>query len=275
MSKVLRRLLASTVSVIVGLPLLAAGSAPIPVLRVRVYNVAHVGSRDLAEAERVADAIFEQGGIATGWKEGAADNKEELSMDFSSNLAPSGRCVTPPAGEIMLQFLNNTPKRSLPGSLGFALPCATFGITVTVFVDRCEGVLRVSSVSLSQVLGHVMAHEIGHMLLGPNSHTTAGIMSERWAQADWMMVSRQNKAFLLWQATRIRETISGQRNGENFELTSGPAALGMVEARQPTGKGRGIRKKNSAVGGGLEPCLSLVGSDGKPSDVFSIKGEVQ
>ncbi len=266
MSKVLRRLLASIVSVIVGLPLLAAGSAPIPVLRVRVYNVAHVGSHDLAEAERVADAIFEEGGIATSWKERAANNKEELSMDFSSNLAPSGRCVTPPAGEIMLQFLNNTPKQSLPGSLGFALPCATFGITVTVFIDRCEGVLRLSPVTLSQVLGHVIAHEIGHMLLGPNSHTRAGIMSGRWAKGDWMMVSRENKAFLLWQAVRIRERISGQRETESFELTSGPTALGMVEARQPTGEGKGSRKKDSAVRGGLERSLSRVGSDGKSSD---------
>lgn len=210
MSKVLRRLVPWAMIVTAGLPLLAAGIAPRPVLRVRIYNVAQLASQDLAEAERVAAEIFELGGITTDWKDGSSGSKEELSMDFSTNLVTSGECVLPQAGEINLQFVKKTPQSSLPGSLGLALPCAKFGITVTVFVDRCEKVLRVNSVSLSQVLGHVMAHEIGHMLLGPSSHTEAGIMSGHWAQADWLMVSRESKVFLPWQADRIRERIASQ-----------------------------------------------------------------
>ena len=34
--------------------------------------------------------------------------------------------------------------------------------------------------NLSRVLGHVMAHEIGHLLLGTNAHSTVGIMRPQW-----------------------------------------------------------------------------------------------
>ena len=38
--------------------------------------------------------------------------------------------------------------------------------------------------NVSNMLGHVIAHELGHLLLGSNSHATSGIMRSRWQAAE-------------------------------------------------------------------------------------------
>ncbi len=34
------------------------------------------------------------------------------------------------------------------------------------------------------ILGHAAAHEIGHLLLGSNSHSPQGLMRARWSRQD-------------------------------------------------------------------------------------------
>jgi hypothetical protein len=59
----------------------------------------------------------------------------------------------------------------------------TLGMTVSstrlvrVFVDRVAYVAGGAQEDVGDVLEHVMAHEIGHVLLGPNAHSTAGLMA--------------------------------------------------------------------------------------------------
>jgi hypothetical protein len=43
--------------------------------------------------------------------------------------------------------------------------------------------------SLGKVLGHAMAHEIGHVLLGTDAHSVGGLMKARWGRADWLAVA--------------------------------------------------------------------------------------
>jgi hypothetical protein len=56
---------------------------------------------------------------------------------------------------------------------GFALwPNQAF-----VFFDRVLDVTKDTGFSRPRVLGHVMAHELGHLLLEGENHSTTGIMS--------------------------------------------------------------------------------------------------
>ena len=41
----------------------------------------------------------------------------------------------------------------------------------------------------AKVLGIVMAHEIGHLLLGFGAHSSAGIMSGRWGKFEMDLVA--------------------------------------------------------------------------------------
>jgi hypothetical protein len=60
------------------------------------------------------------------------------------------------------------------GTLGVAVAGARI---VRVFVDRVETVARGAQEDVGEVLGHVIAHEIGHVLLGPNAPSAAGLMA--------------------------------------------------------------------------------------------------
>lgn len=193
------------------LPLLAGDGAPLQsaVLHIHVYNLADVGSRDLTRAELVAAVIFAEAGIATNWSDDSLRNPRELATDFSANGLSSGSCIRAiQVSQLKLQFLRATPRSTFPGALGYALPCARFGVTVTVFVDRCEEVMYHTLASLPKILAHAMAHEIGHVLLASNEHSDSGIMRGLWTRADWRTVAASHMTFLSEQAERMRNRFS-------------------------------------------------------------------
>jgi hypothetical protein len=219
MCKCLWRSVAWTVIGVAPLPLWAAGAAPQPVLQVQVYNLAHVGSKDLARAEQEVTIIFAHAGIIISWREGSVQDKQELATDFSVNGALFGSCIAAnEMPELKLRLLRGTPPNTLPGALGYALPCAKFGVTVTIFVDRCEEVMSHNMASLPKILGHAMAHEIGHVLLGSNEHSDSGIMRSRWTKADWFIVAAGHMTFLEGQVERMRGGLSiASKAGERAE----------------------------------------------------------
>lgn len=63
-----------------------------------------------------------------------------------------------------------------------------------------------------QRLGHalltdVMAHEIGHHLLGSKSHAVSGIMCGRWTGQELRKISEGNMFFLASESSVIRERL--------------------------------------------------------------------
>jgi hypothetical protein len=57
------------------------------------------------------------------------------------------------------------------------------------------------------VLGAAIAHEIGHLFLGPNSHSPVGIMRGGWKQDDLLKASQARVTFTPDQAQRIRTEV--------------------------------------------------------------------
>jgi hypothetical protein len=55
-----------------------------------------------------------------------------------------------------------------------------------------------------RVLGHVMAHELGHLLLGSNAHAEIGIMRPRWFGQQLRAVERGALFFSPEQALLMR-----------------------------------------------------------------------
>jgi hypothetical protein len=133
---------------------------------IRVFNRANVAKADLARALNVASAIFEEAGIAVSWAEGSADDHESTALDFSANATCTGRRM----GELHLALTLGPKTGAMPTTLGFALPCAKYGSDASIFVDRCEAVMQDTPASFAKILGHAIAHGIGHVLLGANGH---------------------------------------------------------------------------------------------------------
>jgi hypothetical protein len=52
-----------------------------------------------------------------------------------------------------------------------------------------------------------MAHEIGHLLLGDRSHSTAGLMKKRWGAAEQILMQQRRFGFQLQEADQIRSAL--------------------------------------------------------------------
>src|SRR5262245_12520336 len=64
-----------------------------------------------------------------------------------------------------------------------------------VFQERLEQLAAAKHVSPARLLGHAMAHEIGHLLKGSNSHSATGLMSRHWYADELRAVTMGSLSF--------------------------------------------------------------------------------
>ncbi len=141
-----------------------------PRITIQVYNRASVAPRTLAAAEAEADRIFRDAGIATSW----------LNCPLSISEAQANPiCIEPcPPNRLAVRIIADAPADSAKMLLGVAL--SEGGIYATIYYLRVDTNAKLQIAGHSQILGHAMAHEIGHLLLGPVPHTPSGIMRGQW-----------------------------------------------------------------------------------------------
>jgi len=86
--------------------------------------------------------------------------------------------------EIVVRLSDRTNPDVLKRALGFSLPYARDGVRVTIFYDRVEMLERDRDYT-GIILGHVIAHELGHVLEAEDTHAENGIMRTRWDERDF------------------------------------------------------------------------------------------
>ncbi|MEO8678861.1 MAG: hypothetical protein ABI665_07435 [Vicinamibacterales bacterium] len=98
--------------------------------------------------------------------------------------------------------------------MGTAPPTAReCGGAIYVFHDRVIEFSNMQRMDPALVLGTVIAHEIGHVLLRRPGHSAEGMMRARWTPSDW---ERASLGFLLFSppdAEIMRATISSCHAG--------------------------------------------------------------
>jgi hypothetical protein len=169
---------------------------------VSIYDLAHIGPKALAQAEAVATRIFIEARVDARWTIAPLSVPEHLVSDFS---APTGRrCGTllHSAG-VQVAILSHAPKGFPPQALAYSLPCAERGVQVTVYADRVEAVSFHTLAAFYRVLGHTIAHELGHVLLMSSAHEENGLMKGVWSKADWQRAAVAIIPFTPDQARRI------------------------------------------------------------------------
>jgi hypothetical protein len=101
------------------------------------------------------------------------------------------RTSVPGASEtnvIVIEFVDRTPARLLPGAWAYALPYE--GVHIRIFWDRLQRE-RCSQ----QLLAHVMVHEITHILQDVARHSAGGVMNLRWTDQERLMLERKPLGF--------------------------------------------------------------------------------
>jgi hypothetical protein len=122
---------------------------------------------------------------------------------------------------IIIRLSDDSPRRLFPGALAVSYPFE--GVHIRVFYDRVRTVTP--SCPLHVLLGHVLAHEIGHILQGIDQHSASGVMKGYWDLSDYRRMARQPLPFTDLDIQLIRLGLDGRANrpsGERFpELAIG------------------------------------------------------
>jgi hypothetical protein len=125
---------------------------------------------------------------------------------------PSGSCQSITAGSatIQIQFVAAAPVRLQPGTLAYSTPYAFNGARVQMIWGRISQI----NDRPAELLGYVLAHEVGHVLEGVSRHSDEGIMKAHWAVREYADIKMGKFAFASEDAELIHMGIRF-RNGCN------------------------------------------------------------
>ncbi len=154
----------------------ALGSPAPLTVTIHVTNNADLSPTELAGAQAHATAAYRAAGLhivwsSAPWKPGAGQRVDPLSIDVRLVIVPADmaekKCREENLGDSVL---------------GVAVSGASEarGRVAYVFYDRIERVAMAHQAPIMRGLGHVMAHEVGHVLMGVNSHAGEGLMRANW-----------------------------------------------------------------------------------------------
>jgi len=171
----------------------------LPEVIVQTYNYAGAGQETLGRAKEEAARIFLEVGIRLSWLD---------CTPTAQGMVDNPRCHHGGANAVSLMICPEAmlPKGRLPpGIFGFALmqpgePARYARLYYHRLAELADG----RTVRLSVLLGAMMAHEIGHLLLGVNSHSHEGIMSIPWDARKLQKVDHGQLGFTAEQASKVQ-----------------------------------------------------------------------
>ena len=185
-------------------------------LMIRIYDNAGILAGDRARAISRAREIL---------------SRAELDIEFldcPARGAKAAVCTVPPGpGDLIVRLARDadrfdaTNRHDTPGTvraLGSSLinTATGTGTLATVFVDRIEAMANQARADPRAdrwgMVGRVMAHEIGHLLLGSNAHSRTGLMREILTLAELTRNRAQDWMFSRAQRETLREArLPGRR----------------------------------------------------------------
>jgi hypothetical protein len=178
-----------------------------PILRLHVYNFAGVSSATLQHTLEETSCVLADAGLHAMWEPGVADLLEGHSVEMTATSIGARRRLDDRC-YLVVRFEKGLPPTARPGVLGFAVPAATYGVHVSIFYDRIEKIAPWLLIPLHRILGNVLAHEIGHVLLGSSEHSERGIMKAVWTKADYQRLAERFLEFLPREALAMRNEVS-------------------------------------------------------------------
>jgi len=172
-------------------------------LTLRVYNYVPIDPVLLARAEQVTNAIFEETGMEIVWMDCTPLRGEFLPHETCpSDMGASDLVLRLlPRGMAMKLATPNEP-------LGFAQQCPETepACELTVFYFRIEE-LAAEGHRPELILGHVIAHEVAHVLIGPG-HSVQGILRREWPREELRRMSLGLQlGFTNEQSRRLQEAV--------------------------------------------------------------------
>jgi hypothetical protein len=181
-------------------------------LTVRLYNTANVPALELISARDTAESILSDGGLDMIIRQcGRAISTDTPPDSCSETLRPTEvvvRVIDAPAFNAALN----------PDAFGltYVVKETNRGWLATVFADRIERAAARAGVATGTLLGRVMAHELGHLLLGNGYHGPAGLMRAEWPDAT-LPHSGADWRFSISEAARMHRALDSMHEASATE----------------------------------------------------------
>lgn len=156
---------------------------------VQLQNTASIPNETLLASRLTAARLFADVGVS-------------FKTTLSGAPAP-GACLA-----VAIEFVPASPPTFHPGALAFAHPFANGGTRIRIFADR---VLHGPGYNDGTVLGHVIAHEIGHVLQAIDRHSPDGLMKAAWNAADHSQMNARTLRFAPEDVELIRQSFALHR----------------------------------------------------------------
>jgi len=155
----------------------------------------------------------------------ARDVLAMASVDVNWAVCEPGDCLTPDPSALKIRLVQapSAGGRGPRESLGDALidRREKRGVLATVFVDRTQRLAGDLRIDHEALLGHTIAHELGHLLLAATTHAKVGLMREAWSREELMGTRSTDWVFAPRDIASIRARLA--RSGQETMPAPVPA----------------------------------------------------
>ena len=165
-----------------------------------VRNSAAVPDQTLSNAQKQAGKILGYTGVEVEW----IDCQLSTNASVCTGTAEADRLeLTIVTEDNPQMFGEDVLGRSVVGG-------SNKGVYARVFYAHIQVKAEQEGVSPATVLGLAVAHEFGHLLLGPNAHSAQGIMRANWGHSDMQRGVQGQLRFTDQQAPLIRAGVQSR-----------------------------------------------------------------
>jgi hypothetical protein len=200
-----------------------------PAVTVQVRDYAHVRAKSLAKAEAIAGRMYRQAGIGIEWlgeiprDSGGAHNAPEAEE-------PRGN----PVAQLTIDIVTASIARRRGYSddvVGFVAvpPEGGMGRVGHVVYERIKDVAAGGAASTADILGIIIAHDIGRLILGAGSGTLDGVMTRTWNREDLQRVNPMALRFTPAETERLHATL--RQDSASFAVGTGGAEPECIPSR--------------------------------------------
>jgi hypothetical protein len=203
-------------------------------ITLRVYDYANVDRKAMLEAEGEATRILADAGVHARWVDCPIRHADLGNYagclaawqwnDYALRLEPTAMAASQDKSE---------------DRIGYAVICDNRACPANVYYDRVRGLAGGNNAPSQILLGRVMAHEIGHLLLGP-SHTRTDIMQGAWSGRQLDMEAAHSMLFTPEQSRAMKTRLAAQEQASVSATTV--AVLGNAPGAGPASRSKASSK---------------------------------
>lgn len=172
---------------------------------IRIHDYANIQDAALARAQQVVSGMYGAIGVRTDWRDPLRQSEGAIENTDASDC---------PSSDLQIIILTSAmaSRGVIPDAIiGFAaVEPGVGGRIAYVIYDRVRSFASDTNVDDMRMMGMVMAHEIGHLLLMRQSHSDTGLMRGHWQRSEFRADHPIDLHFSEPQVMEIRRTLGAE-----------------------------------------------------------------